>query len=155
MSTLTAPPARRPLVDALEQARLLVERLERAYQLLDPERVSVAVSLDDDTGRAQISVELDNTDGECGIPNAGLSMLGYTLGLAGCASGRGRVEWTSELEHAHVLVAVYMPTPRLTRRERAWRLARQYKPALLVFAAGAGAATGAAVALTARRGVTR
>jgi hypothetical protein len=154
MTTLN-PTDRRPLVDALEQARLLVERLERAYQLLDPERVSVAVSLDDETGRAQISVELDNADGECGIPNPQLATLGYPVGLAGCASGPGWVEWTSELEHVDVLLAVYMPVPPLTRRERALRLARQYKPALLVFAAGAGAAAGAAAVLAARRAVTR
>jgi hypothetical protein len=153
MTTLN-PTDRRPLVDALEQARLLVERLERAYQTLDPERVSVAVSLDDDTGRAQISVELDNTAGECGIPNPLLSTLGYPVGLAGCASGPGWVEWTSELEHADVLLAVYMPEQAPTRRERAWRLARQYKPALLVFAAGAGTAVGAAAALAARRAST-
>lgn len=147
-------PDSRKLPDALEQARLLVERIERAYQLLDPERVSVGVSLGDE-GRAQITLELDNTDGDCGIPNPQFSTFGYLVGLRCADAGPGWADWTAELEHADVELAVYMPAPALSRRERARRLVHQYKPALLAVAAGAGAGVGAGVALGARAAMTR
>lgn len=145
------PPDSRKLPDALEQAALLVERLERAYPLLDPERLSVAISLEDETGRASITLELDNTDGDCGIPNADISMLGYPVGLRCGAAGDSWADWTSELAHADVLLTVYMPGQALTWTDRVLRLTRQYKPALLVFMLGAGAGLGAAAAIAARR----
>jgi hypothetical protein len=136
----------------LEDARAVLNAFERnapAY----PSRLTVTVTIDEDTMTPQIGLELDNTDGRAHVSLTRLQAFADDLDLTEMESGDTWREWSGRAGDSNLDVVLYLEGPPETLHHRARRLLWQAASriahdsaldVLLVASAALGAATAAA-----------